>query len=73
SYKGIMLGADAIAKAEEGLPPVKIVIPGNSAESKLYQRMVENRMPAGINPGESRDHPNLTLLDRWIEQGASCK
>ncbi len=72
SYSGIMLGADAIAKAEEGLPPVKIVIPGNSKKSKLYQRLVENRMPAGINPGENRDHPNLQLLLRWIEQGAQC-
>ncbi len=72
SYKGIMLGADALAKAAEGLPPVKIVKPGNSAGSKLYQRLVENRMPAGINPGEDRDHPNLALLMRWIEQGAKC-
>ncbi len=72
SHKGIMLGADAIAKAEEGLPPVKIVKPGNSAGSKLYQRLIENRMPAGINPGEDRAHPNLALLLRWIEQGAQC-
>lgn len=72
SHEGIMLGADALAKAEEGLPPVKIVIPGDSASSKLYQRLVENRMPAGINPGEDREHPNLALLMRWIEQGAKC-
>lgn len=73
TFKGIMLGADAIAKAKEGKPPVKIVIPGNSADSKLYQRLVENRMPAGISPGEDRDHPNLQLLLRWIEQGAKCE
>ncbi len=73
SYKGIMLGADALAKAAEGLPPVKIVKPGNSEGSKLYQRLVENRMPAGINPGEDRAHPNLALLLRWIEQGANCE
>ncbi len=73
SYSGVMLGADAIAKAKEGLPPVKIVKPGNSHDSDLYQRLVENRMPAGISPGEGRDHPNLQLLLRWIEQGASCK
>ncbi len=73
SYEGVMLGADAIAKAEEGLPPVKVVIPGSSAKSKMYQRLVENRMPAGISPAEGRDHPNLNLLVSWIKQGASCK
>ncbi|PLY13694.1 MAG: hypothetical protein C0631_13455 [Sedimenticola sp.] len=73
SYEGIMLGADAIAKAKEGKPPVKIVKPGNSAESKLYQRLVENRMPAGISPAEDRDHPNMQLLMQWIKQGARCK
>jgi len=73
SHAGIMLGADAIAKAEEGLPPVKIIKPGNALDSKLYQRLVENRMPAGISPGEDRDHPNLQLLLRWVEQGAPCK
>lgn len=72
SYEGIMLGADAIAKAKEGKPPAKIVKPGNSAESKLYQRLVENRMPAGISPGERRDHPNMQVLLQWIEQGAKC-
>ncbi len=72
SYKGVMLGADALAKAAEGLPPVKIVKPGNSAGSKLYQRLVNNRMPAGISPSEDRDHANLALLLRWIEQGAKC-
>ncbi|MCK4708181.1 MAG: hypothetical protein KAU21_06145 [Gammaproteobacteria bacterium] len=72
SYKGIMLGADALAKAAEGKPPVKIVKPGKSAKSKLYQRLVDNRMPAGISPSEDRDHANLALLLRWIEQGAKC-
>ncbi len=72
SYEGIMLGADAIAKAKQGKPPAKIVKPGNSAGSKLYQRLVENRMPAGISPGEGRDHPNTQLLLRWVEQGAKC-
>ncbi len=73
SYKGIMLGADAVAKAAEGKPPVKIVIPGDSANSKLYQRLVENRMPAGVDPGENRNHPNLQILLSWIKQGAKCK
>lgn len=72
SYAGIMLGADAIAKAKEGKPPAKIVKPGNAADSKLYQRLVENRMPAGISPGERRDHPNMQVLLQWIEQGAKC-
>jgi hypothetical protein len=72
SHSGVMLGADAIAKAKEGLPPAKIVNPGSALNSKLYQRLVENRMPAGISPGEGRDHPNTQLLLRWIEQGASC-
>ena len=72
SYKGIMLGADAIAKAQEGKPPVKIIKEGNSAASKLYQRLVENRMPAGISPAIDRDHANLQILLQWIAQGAKC-
>ncbi len=73
SYEGVMLGADSIAKAEEGLPPVKVIKPGNSAGSKLYQRLVQNRMPAGISPAEGRDHPNTHLMLSWIKQGARCK
>lgn len=72
SYKGIMLGADSIAMAKEGKPATKIVIPGSSATSKLYTRLIQNRMPAGINPSQDRDHPNTQLLLRWIEQGAKC-
>ena len=73
SYEGVMLGADSIAKAEEGLPPVKIVKPGDSAGSKLYQRLTQNRMPAGISPAENRDHANTDLMISWVKQGASCK
>jgi len=72
SHKGIMLGADAIAKAAEGKPPVKIVIPGKPDKSKLWLRLVENRMPAGVDPSEDRDHPNMHLMYAWIDQGAKC-
>lgn len=72
SYRGIMLGALVITRARRKLPPVKIVEPGNSAKSALYQRLIENRMPAGIDPTEKRDHPNTLLLRRWIKQGAKC-
>lgn len=72
SYKGFMLGADSVALAKEGKPPAKIIKPGNAAESKLYQRLVENRMPPGIDPSQDRDHANTDLLLRWIDQGAKC-
>lgn len=72
SHKGVMLGADAIAKAAEGLPPVKVVIPGNSGKSKMYLRVTENRMPGGISASEGRDHPNMHVMFRWIDQGAKC-
>ena len=72
SYKGVMLGANAVSRGREGLPPSKIVVPGSAADSVLYQRLVENRMPAGIDPGEIKDHPNTLLLMRWVEQGANC-
>jgi hypothetical protein len=72
SYKGIMLGAWALRRAREGLPPLRVVVPGSAAHSSLYQRLVENRMPAGIDPGERNDHPNTLLLMRWVEQGARC-
>jgi hypothetical protein len=72
SYEGLMLGAKAVRRARAGLPPIKIVVPGSTADSLLYQRLVENRMPAGIDPTESQDHPNTLLLMRWVEQGANC-
>lgn len=72
SYGGVMLGADAIAHAAIGEEPTKIVIPGDAAASPLYQRLVENRMPAGIEPSENRDHPNIQILMQWIDQGAQC-
>jgi hypothetical protein len=72
SYEGVMLGADSVAHAAEGLPPVPIVIPGDALASPLYQRLVENRMPAGIEPSEDRDHPNMQILMQWIDQGAPC-
>jgi hypothetical protein len=72
SYKGIMLGAWVVRRARDGEPPERIVVPGSAAESRLYQRLVENRMPAGIDPEESADHPNTLLLMRWVEQGANC-
>jgi mono/diheme cytochrome c family protein len=72
SYKGVMLGANAVSRGREGLPPSKVVTPGSAADSPLYQRLVENRMPAGIDPGENKDHPNTLLLMRWVEQGAKC-
>jgi len=72
SYKGIMLGADSIANAKEGKPASKVVHPGSSATSKLYTRLIENRMPAGISPAQDRDHPNTQMLLAWIKQGAKC-
>jgi len=72
SYKGVMLGANAVSRGREGLSPSKVVTPGSAADSPLYQRLVENRMPAGIDPGENKDHPNTLLLMRWVEQGAKC-
>jgi len=73
SYEGIMLGADPIANAAEGEPPEIIVHPGDAEGSALYQRLVENRMPAGIEPSENRDHPNIQILMQWIDQGAKCE
>jgi len=70
SYKGIMLGADSVAKGVANA--TKIVIPGKPDESSLLQHLVEDRMPPGISPSENRDHPNTLILLRWIEQGAKC-
>jgi hypothetical protein len=72
SYEGVMSGAHSAERLKKGLPPNKVVIPGNAESSPLYRRLTQNRMPAGINPSETRDHPNLRLLERWIIQGARC-
>ncbi len=70
SYRGIMLGADSVAKGVEN--STKVVIPGKPDESSLLQHLVEDRMPPGIAPTEDRDHQNTRILLRWIEQGARC-
>lgn len=70
SHAGIMLGADSVAKGVGNA--TKIVIPGKPGESSLFQHLVEDRMPPGIAPTEDRDHPNTSILLRWIEQGARC-
>ncbi len=70
SYKGIMLGADSVAKGVQNA--TKIVVPGKPDESSLLQHLVEDRMPPGIPASEDRDHPNTRILLRWIEQGARC-
>ena len=73
SWEGIMKGAFSTTRKKEGKPALPIVIPHDAEESALYQRLVSNRMPPGIDPGEEANHPNTLLLMRWIEQGAWCK
>jgi hypothetical protein len=73
SYEGIMRGAFSKTNKKLGKPGIPIVVPFNAEASPLYQRLRENRMPPGISPTESSNHPNIRLLMRWIEQGAWCK
>ena len=73
SYEGIMKGAFSATRGKEGKPGLPIVVPFSAEDSPLYQRLVRNRMPPGIDPGEDFNHPNTLLLMRWIEQGAWCK
>lgn len=70
SYKGIMLGADSIAKGVD--KATKVIIPGKPSESGVWQHLVEDRMPPGISPAENRDHPSTSILSLWIKQGAKC-
>jgi hypothetical protein len=73
SYRNIMRGAFYKARKREGLPILPVVIPGNAEASPLYQRLITNRMPPGISPGEAINHPNIQILTRWVKQGAWCK
>ncbi|TAN55473.1 MAG: hypothetical protein EPN26_05325 [Rhodospirillales bacterium] len=73
SVKGILKGADSVANAKEGKPATPVAKPGDAAGSPLYQRLIENRMSPGIDPGEDRDHANTQLLLQWIKQGAKCQ
>lgn len=73
SHEAIMKGAFSTTNGKKGKPGNPIVVPHNSEESPLYQRLTRNRMPPGINPGQEANHPNTLLLSRWIEQGAWCK
>lgn len=70
TYEGIMLGADSVAKGVD--KATKVIIPGKPEDSGVFQHLVENRMPPGIDPTEDRDHPNTQLFLRWVEQGAKC-
>lgn len=71
SYDGIMLGADSVAKGVDHA--TKVVIPGEPDKSGIFQHLVEDRMPPGIDPTEDRDHPNTQILFAWVKQGAQCK
>jgi cytochrome c553 len=70
SYKGVMLGADSVAKGVD--KATKVVIPGMPDLSGLWQHLAEDRMPPGISPAENREHANTLILMQWIKQGASC-
>jgi len=70
SHAGIMLGADSVAKGVD--KATKVIVPGKPDESFVWQHLAEDRMPPGISPAEARDHPNTTILQAWIQQGAKC-
>jgi len=70
AYEGVMLGADSVAKGVAHA--TKVIIPGDPENSRVFQHLVENRMPPGIDPTSDRDHPNTQILLRWIVQGAKC-
>jgi hypothetical protein len=71
TYDGLMLGADSVAKGVDHA--TKVIVPGKPDESRVFQHLVENRMPPGIDPTEDRNHPNVQLLLRWVAQGAKCE
>lgn len=73
SYEAIMKGAFSRTNKKQGKPGIPIVIPFKAEDSPLYQRLTENRMPPGMDPAKSANHPNIKLLTRWVEQGAWCK
>lgn len=70
THAGILLGADSVAKGVD--KATKVIVPGNSSLSFVWQHLAEDRMPPGISPTEPRDHPNTTILSAWIKQGAKC-
>lgn len=71
TYEGVMLGADSVAKGVDHA--TKVIIPGEPEKSGVFQHLVEDRMPPGIDPTEDRDHPNTQILFAWVKQGAQCK
>ncbi len=73
SYDAIMKGAFSRTNKKAGKPGIPIVVPFDAQDSRIYQRLTENRMPPGISPNEESDHANTSLLMRWIEQGAWCR
>lgn len=71
TYEGVMLGADSVAKGVD--KATKVIIPGEPEKSGVFQHLVEDRMPPGIDPTEDRDHPNTQILFQWVKQGAKCQ
>ena len=73
SHEAIMRGAFSRTNKRAGKPGIPIVVPFDAESSRIYERLTDNRMPPGINPNEESDHPNTSLLMRWIQQGAWCR
>lgn len=73
SYEAVMTGAFSKTMKKQGKPGIPIVIPFEAEASRLIQRLTKNRMPPGVDPGADSNHPNILMLNRWVEQGAWCK
>ncbi len=79
SYEGILLGGDVLSNP----PGVPVVLPGDWANSKLMERLRNNRMPPGWEfdiEETNRDGPAITvnggettavaLIGAWVDGGA---
>lgn len=60
TYEGVMRGATHGS----------VVVPGNAAESRLYQTLIGKITPAMPMNNRSLTKPELVLIRRWINAGA---
>ncbi len=74
SYRGLDLSTcEGILRGATESPARPLIVPGKPEQSLLAKKLRNNRMPPGIDPAQTSNHPNVKLLMSWIEQGAWCK
>src|SRR5438045_1532240 len=64
------LHLDSAAGVLKGSVSGKVIVPGNSVDSLLYQRVIGKDGIVMPPTGRSLADPDIALIKKWIEEGA---